>query len=390
MTDQGPRSLLPGSALPGAAMRAPYGMTPGKRALLPGVNDMSASAWNKPPEPDKIDLDTPTPNPPPPGAQPDAGDPVGYELTMSDGSIARFTSGAHKKRDTELVQRLGNALLTHAANDADKATAARAMDWGMAQVGRMDAAEITKNMAHMWDQGTGNALKTELQGIRSKANRGGTGGVPNPVMGANGLPSVSTKQGLNLDEHLRDRADQIIESERKNSKSTSLSDLDNQLNAMEANLNSGNPMAERIATMQQLLILTGKASTVAEREGLTASSGKWDELKNKLSMWTSTDPNLSDAYVSRFRQQIATQRAAIAKMREQIAINAATRAQEAAGGFGPQAASAMGDYVYGAMSGHHRGGSYKPPGAEEPAAAPKPTAAPAGKPPGDNSDLYAP
>src|SRR6478736_561967 len=374
MTDQGPRSLLPG-----AAMRAPYGMTPGVRAVLPGVNDMSETAWNKPPEPDKIDLDAPIANPPQPGPQQPMAEPMGWELTDPNGNVVHLRSDAHKARDQAQVKALGDALLNHAVSDQEKAVAQRAIEWGMAQVGQSDVGEIRKEMTHYWDNGTGGILKTELQSMKSKANRGGVGGVPNPPVGPDGWASASTKMGLQVDEHLRDRADQIIESERKNTKSAAISALENSLQEMDANLSSGNPMAERIAQMQQLLILTGKASTAAEREGITASSGKWEELKNRLSLYGSSDPNLSRAYVARFKQMIATERANIRKAREQIAVQAATRAREAAGGFGPQAASAMGDYVYGSMSGNFRGGSYSPPGAQPaaPAAQPAATSAPA-------------
>ena len=385
MTDQGPRSLLPG-----AAMRAPYGMTPGVRAVLPGVNDMSATAWNKPPEPDRIDLDAPMASPPQPGPQRPAAAPehIGYELTIGGQTVRLLSDDPNKQRDTEQVKALGAALLNHAVSDEEKAVAQRAIEWGMAQVGQADIGEIRKEMTHYWDNGTGGILKTQLQSMRSKANRGGVGGVPN-VLGADGLPNPMNKMGFKLDDAMRDRAEQIIESERKNTRSAALSALDNSLQEMEANLNSNNPMAERMAQMQQLLAMTGKASTAAEREGITASSGKWEEMKNKLSLWTSSDPNLSRAYVAKFKNYIATERANIRKAREQIAVQTATGAQSAVSVYGPDAQKAIGDYVYGRMSGRFRGGSYVPPtdaevsGGRQPAAPP-----PQGAPPPDNSDLF--
>lgn len=403
MTDQGPRSLLPG-----AAMRAPYGMTPGVRAVLPGVNDGSATAWNRHPEPDQIDLDAPIPNPPqpgpqaapgqaPPGAAPAAPEPWGLELTDPHGNVVHLRSDDGRQRDEAQVKALGQALLGHAVSEQEKTVAQRAIDWGMSQVGQNDIDSIRKEMTHYWDVGSGGILKTDLQAMKSKANRGGVGGVPAPAVGANGLPDPMTKMGFKLDDAMRDRAEQIIESERKNTKSAALSALDNSLREMEANLNSNNPMAERMAQMQQLLAMTGKASTAAEREGITASSGKWEELKNKLSLWTSSDPNLSRAYVAKFQRYIATERENIRKAREQIAVQTATGAQSAVSGFGPDAQKAIGDYVYGRMSGRFRGGSYVPPTDAEvsggkPAAPPvasPPAAAPQAAP-ADNSDLYAP
>jgi len=356
MTDQGPRSLLPGVAM---RPRAPYGMTPGVRAVLPGINDMSATAWNKPPEPDKIDLDVPMANPPEP-AQPQADEPQGYELTMPDGSTVHLRSQAHKQRDAEQVKALGDALLNHAVSDEEKAVAQRAIEWGMAQVGQADIGSIRKDMTHYWDVGSGGILKTDLQAMKSKANRGGKGGVPNAV-GENGMPLPTTKFGHALDKDLNDRVSQVIQQERMGGKYMALSDAENTLGQMEDALNSGNSMSERVAVQQQLLALTGKASRESEQAAITGAAGKWEELRNKLSLWTSADPNLSRAYVSKFKGMIATQRSSIAKLKQQLAVQAATRMREQASGYPPDVSSHAADIVYGSLSGNFRGGSYEPP-----------------------------
>lgn len=364
MTDQGPRSLLPGAAM---RPRAPYGMTPGVRAVLPGVNDMSATAWNAAPEPDKIDLDAPAA---PPGqasaeltAQP-AAEPLGWELTDPSGNVVHLRSDAHKQRDAEQVKALGAALLNHAVSDEEKAVAQRAIDWGMAQLDQSTTDEIRKEMTHYWDVGTGGILKTDLQAMKSKANRGGKGGVPNPL-GANGMPDPMTKTGHAFDKDLQALTRTVIQQSRQGGKYMALTDSENTLAQMEDALNSGNSMSERVAVQQQLLALTGKASRESEQTAITGAAGKWEELKNKASLWTSNDPNLSRAYVAKFKGMIATQRAAIAKLKNQLAIQSATEMRRQAAGYGDQVSNEAADTVYGALTGKFRGGSYMPPGDAE-------------------------
>lgn len=391
MTDQGPRGLIPGQSM--LRPKAPYGMTPGVRSVLPGINDGSATAWNARPAaaPEPIDLDAPMPNPPPPGPQPaPAATPeptasAGWELTDPDGNVVHMRSAQHKERDAAEVQKLGAALMNHAVSPADKETAARAMEWGAAQVGRAPISEITKQMAHFWDQGSMDDLKLELQGMRSKANRGGVGGVPNPV-GANGLPDPMSKIGHNFNKDLEALTSQVLREERESAKYKAMSELENTMAQMEQNLNSGNSMAERVAVQQQLLILTGKASRESEQSAITGSAGKWEELKNKLSLWTSPDPNLSRAYLEKFRGMLAAERTALRKQKEDLGRQAATRVMRQAASYGPQAAQEAADTVYGAITGRYRGGSYSPPtdaevaGHRQPAPARKPAPAALAKP----------
>ncbi len=400
MTDQGPRGLIPGQGM--LRPSAPYGMTPGVRSVLPGVNDMSATAWNRPPP---IDLDTPSPNPPPPGAQPAAASPEqseqrdGWELTMPSGGVVHLRSGLSKKRDAEQVQALGQALMNHAVSDGDKATAARAMEWGMGLVGKAPSAEITKQMAHMWDQGSMDDLKLELQGMRSKANRGGTGGVPNPE-GAYGLPDPMSKFGHAVHKDLEALTSQVLREERGSAKYMAMSDHENQMGVIEAEIASGNAMAERGAVMRRLLEMTGKASRESEQAGITASAGKWTELKNRLALWVpGTNPSLDRAYIDQFKHMIAVDRSAIRKAKEELGRQAATRVMMQAGrAYGPEAAKEAADTVYGSITNRFRGGSYTPPtdaevaGQRQHTPAPRPAQptmrpAPAASPKDQYSDL---
>lgn len=366
MTDQGPRSLLPGASL----RPAPYGMTPGVRAVLPGVNDHSATAWNRYPEPDKIDLDAPDqPTPGVAGApEPQPQQSMGWVLTDPNGNAIHIRSDAHKQRDADQVQALGKALLAHATTPEEQTIAQRATDWGAAQVGQADIGDITKQMTHFWDQGTAGQLKIGLQSMKSHANLGGKGGVPNG-------PSKQDKFNYGLDKDLNDRVSQVIQQERQGGKYTALADLENTLGQMESKLNSGNSMAERIAVQQELLALTGKASRESEQAAITGSAGKWEELKNKLSLWTSNDPNLSRAYVAKFKGMLSTERAQLRKQKEALGVQAATRMREQAQAYGPDQAQRAADTVYGSLTGTFRGGSYEPPHAA-PAQQPAPAADP--------------
>jgi len=345
-------------------MRAPYGMTPGVRAVLPGVNDMSATAWNKPPEPDKIDLDAPIANPPPPGpqGQPAGAEPMGWELTDPNGNVVHLRSDAHKQRDADQVKALGSALLNHAVSDQEKAIAQRAIDWGMAQVGQADIGEIRKEMTHYWDAGTGGLLKMDLQGMKSKANRGGKGGVPGPI-GPDGAPVSKTQHAFDKDTNALVNA--IIANERTNDKYAATMAAAGTLDEIEALLDSGNAMGQRVAVQQQLLALTGKASRESEQAAITGAAGKWNEFQNKLRLWTSDEPNLTRAYISTFKGMLAAQRAQLQKRRDQLAREAAGRVREQVGRQAPpDTATWAADLAYGSMSGNGAalpGGAYTPP-----------------------------
>ena len=371
MTDSAQRSLLPGAAM---RPRAPYGMTPGARVTLPGINDMSETAWNRPPEPDAVNLDAPSPGlaPDTPSVMqsPAMPESSGWELTDPDGNVIHLRSDAHKKRDAAQVQALGDALLNHAVSDEERAVAQRAIDWGMAQVGQADIDGIRKDMTHFWDTGTGGILKTQLQTIRSKANRGGKGGVPGPPVGDDGMPNPLTKGGRAFTNDVNDLIKDVLAGERQNGKYVSLSESLNTMAQMDDLLSSGNSMAERVAVQQQLLALTGKASRESEQAAITGAAGKWNELQNKIALWTSSDPNLSRAYIAKFKGMIATQRAAVQKQKEQLAIQAATRIQRQMAGYPGEVSSAAADTVYGTMTGNFRGGSYTPPASSETRRAP--------------------
>lgn len=344
-----PRATGPLGPAPEAPppVNAPYGMRPGQRHLLPGISNMS----NPPPR-----LDT-------------SGD---FELVAPSGAVIPVRS--QNPRDKEIVTKLGQSLFNTAANDREKAVASAVTEWGQSVVGQMPIQDIQKIMAERWDHNVGNVIKRDVSRDRidaARANRGA--GVPAQV-----------KYDDSRSDKWRERVDRLVESERKGNKVAALNELDTSFGTMEELLNSGNPTSERIAQMKELLILTGKASRASEQEGITASAGKWDELKNKVALWTSGDPNLSEAYIEKFKRYIATERASIQKHRKRLATQAATAAMHATRDFGPAVQEEAGTYVYGRMYQFPGSVEFVPPeenGAPSQAPEPARTAPPAPRPP---------
>lgn len=354
MTDQGPRSLLPGSAL-----RAPYGMTPGQRAVLPGVNDGSATAWNRYPEPDKIDLDAP--DQPAPGMAtapaPEPQQSLGWVLTDPNGNAIHIRSDAHKQRDAEQVKALGDALAKHAVTPEEQVIAQRATEWGMAQVGQADIGDIRSSMAHFWDNGVGNQTKLDLQSMRSKVRHGGGGGAP-------GIgPTKGDKWDAQRDDTVQRLTNDIISAERQSDSAKKMAEHEQTLGMIDDLMSSKRGLQERIGVQNVLLELTDKASRESEQSAITGGAGKWNELRNRISQWTSDNPTLSDAYVAEMRGMLATSRAALRKQREALAIRTATRVRDQLGGHGPEVANRQAGIAYGTISGNSPTGSYAPPAA---------------------------
>jgi len=340
-----PLAKGPIGPLPAAPPKAdaPYGMRPGQRHLLPGISNLA--------------------HPPP---------PIDYSkdlvVTAPDGTTIPMHS--LNTRDTELVNKLGQSLFNGSGNDAEKRVAGAVTQWGQSMVGQMPIEAIQKTMAERWDHNVGNVIKRDISHdhiLAAQANRGA------------GVPAQQKYNDARSDKW-REHADRIIESERRGNKVAALNELDTNFGRMEELLSSGNPTAERIAQMEQLLILTGKASRASEQEGITASAGKWDELKNKMALWTSSDPNLSEAYLDKFKRYIATERASIQQHRKSLARQAATAAIQATKDFGPAVQDEAGNYVYGRMYQFPGSVEFVPPedkGAPSQAAPPARTAPPA-------------
>jgi len=187
-------------------------------------------------------------------------------------------------------------------------------------------------------------------------------------------PSKAEKFQNQLDGELRKSVDGIIESERKGSKYTAISEQENNIAQMDRLLAAPNAMGQRVAVQRALLELTGKASRESEQAALTGASGKWEELKNKLSLWTSDDPQLSKQYIAEFRQMLAVQRQYIAEQKAKIAEAAATRAAAEAFGYPEDQRNLAYAIVKGSMTGNFEGpAAYKPP---QSGAAPAPSKPP--------------
>lgn len=246
------------------------------------------------------------------------------------------------------VQKVGESLLNQAVTPADKESASRASAYMLSLVGLMPVAEITKRGIAQYDVDQRNDISRDIQ--RQKNERAKLMGKGGPVG-----PSKADKFQASLDKELRSTVDGVIESERKGTKYAAISEQENNIAQMDQLLAAPNAMGQRVAVQRALLELTGKASRESEQAALTGASGKWEELKNRLSLWTSDDPQLSQKYIQEFRQMLATQRQYIAQQKAKIAEAAASRAYAESFGYPDDQRQLAYSVVKGSMTGNFEG-----------------------------------
>lgn len=359
MTDQGPRFLPGQQPIPYATLhglpRTPYGMENGP-VRLEGINDAPGQRFgdSAPLEPEPINLDeSPAPMVP---AQPER--PSGWRVKNAKGEVvASIAANPKAGQDYQKfqVQSIGQSLLSQAVTPEEKEAANRAMAYGMSLVGTMGVDKIQSEIVHRYDVDTGNAVKYDLQRMRTR-NRGvGGPGVP----GAAG-PTKADKWGAKLNADLYNRANEIVDKTQASENYKKLSDLDNETNQMEAQINNVNGMSDRVAVQTLLRSLTGKASVASEREGLEGGAGKWEQFKNKLSLWTSDDPRLTAKFLNEFRGLLSAQKKYIAAQKEKIGRSAAATVRDETVGYPDEERMAAADVAYARITGRHTQ-EYKPP-----------------------------
>lgn len=383
MTDQGPRFLPGQQPIPYATLHGlpgtPYGMENGP-VRLEGINDAPGQRFGGPAplEPEPINLD----ESPAPMAPAQAERPSGWRVKNAKGEVvASIAANPKAGQDYQKfqVQSIGQSLLSQAVTPEEQEAARRATAYGMSLVGTMGVDKIQSEIVHRYDTDTGYAEKRALQTMRTR-NRGvGGPGVP----GAAG-PTKAEKWEKGLDDGLRKTINDVVESERKDTKHAKIAELDNDLSEMEALMSSGNAMSERVAVQKALLALTGKASRESEQSALTAAAGKFTEWANKIGLYTDSNPRLDPNYVKQFRGMIAEQKAYVRRQREMIGKQAAIRAAGMAIGATDEQRQLAYDLTYGAMTGQYLGrAAFKP---QAPGVAAKP-AAPAQQGGGFDPDL---
>lgn len=369
MTDQGPRFLPGQQPIPYATMHGlpstPYGMSNGP-VRLEGINDQPGQRFGGPPplEPEPINLDeTPASMAP---TQPQA--PSGWRVKNAKGEVvASIAANPKAGQDYQKfqVQSIGQSLLSQAVTPEEKEAATRAMAYGMSLVGTMGVDKIQSEIVHRYDTDTGYAEKRGLQQMRTR-NRGvGGPGVPG-VAG----PSKADKWGAKLNADLYDRVDKLVSATQGSENYKKISDLENETNLIETQLNQANAMSDRVAVQRLLLALTGKASRESEQTAITGAAGKWEQFKNKLSLWTSDDPRLTAKFVQEFRGLLDAQKKFISSQKEKIGRSAAAAVRDEAVGYSDEERMAAADVAYGRITGRHTQ-EYKP--AHE-RATPKPAA----------------
>lgn len=362
MTDAGPR-FLPGQPPIG------YGMTPGvHHNVMTGRDDMTGDPEPAPDAdpvvPDKIDLDAPE------GGAPAAPtpQPIGWRIKHPDGSVlAEFHNVNTQDYQKEQVKRIGDALLSQAVTPEDKEAAQRAAVYGSALVGVVPVGEIGKRMAMRYDTDQRNSISRDIQEQKNKRFSMRGGGGP-----AGMVPGGPTKGAHKLDQDLFNRVDSVVKDAQGSEGYKALAALEQSLTQMNAAMSSGNAMSERIAVQQQLRDLTGKASRESEQAAITGAAGMWDSMRNKLDLWVSDNPTLSENYKKQFRSMIATQRQYVQQAKDKLGREVAARIREESSGYPEEDQLQAADVAYGAFTGVHAK-PYSPP--HERSAAPAATVA---------------
>lgn len=347
MTDQGPRFLPGQQPIPYAQLHGlpgtPYGMENGP-VRLAGINDAPGQRFGGP-APEPINLDEPS------APQ----QPSGWRVKNAKGEVvASIAANPKAGQDYQKFQvtNIGQSLLSQAVTPAEQDAATRATAYGMSLVGTMDVDKIQKEIVHRYDTDTGYAEKRDLQGMRTR-NRGM--GEPAAPIG----PSKADKWGAKLNGDLYDRVDKLVQATQSNENYKKISDLENETNLMETQLNNVNAMSDRIAVQRLLLSLTGKASRESEQTAITGAAGKWEQFKNKLSLWTSDDPKLTEKFIGEFRGLLGAQKKFVADQKEKIGRSVAASVRDETPGYSDEERMAAADVAYGRITGRHTQ-EYKP------------------------------
>lgn len=341
------------------------------RLTLPGINDKPAPYVSSV-KPDDVNLDDQS-SAEGPGVLPQNHRVRSFRVMNEKGEVVAdmpdnpAAGGGANDYYKAQVQKIGDSLVSQAVSPADKEAAARATQFGMSLVGLMPIKDIQTAIVHRYDTDERNSISRETQAAKTaRAHGGGPGGPAGP--------SKADKFQNQLDGELRKNVDGIIHEDRSATKYAAISDQENNIAQMDQLLVSPNAMGQRVAVQRALLELTGKASRESEQAALTGASGKWEELKNKLALWTSDDPQLSAQYIKEFRQMLAVQRQYIASEKSKIGEASAQRAYAESFGYPDDQRQLAYSIVKGAMTGGFEGpAAYKAPQSSAAPPAPGPT-----------------
>jgi hypothetical protein len=128
-----------------------------------------------------------------------------------------------------------------------------------------------------------NDMALILQGMRSKANRGGKGGVPNPEGGTGLLDNPKERSRLSTD--MRGWVSEFTKDNDTKSLNKVGASADAVLNGL-----AGNPSAlgERVALGRQIKELFGAAASEGERGFILSSAGELGKVEMWVKSWTDT------------------------------------------------------------------------------------------------------
>jgi hypothetical protein len=282
--------------------RAPYGMDPNVRHVLPGITRL-----------------------PPPTAPVDDEsqylDEHGneYGISFKDPTTGQRITLRPNLENSEQVRAkkihaLGSALMDHAHTEAEKVAAERAAAWGLAQADTdVPIEHVIANMDASYRKDTGYeaalskqtlANQGKLDAVHARFPWGtGTGGGTNLKQDKFDLQE---SQGYTSD------LSGLVEAERKNYDFKANQATQQATQKMLAMMNSGNALAQRVAVMQELKELTGKQQTAREQAAIANAAGVMEAWMNDWALKIpGADPQLSESYRRKFIEalQIAQQTA---------------------------------------------------------------------------------
>lgn len=252
------------------------------------------------------------------------------------------------------VTKIGDALLLHADTPELQAVAKRTQDFGMSLVGTMPAADIQKAMVHRYDTDTKNDLSVKLEGmkasasIRAAAARAGDG------------PTKQEKFDHELNSDMWKRINPVIANTKSQAKYSALAADENSVVRAMSLMSGPNAMGQRIAVQLALKDLTGKNSRQDEQSSLTGAAGKFEQIRNKLALWT-TDPTLGPKYIAEFRGMLKETQDYIDQQRGELAKQTANAVYAETYDYPEDQRRLAYDTAYGMVSGKYAGSAaYNP------------------------------
>lgn len=318
--------------LPGTSV--PYGMTPGVRQVLPGINDQAPPApygmlpGQRHVLPDQVNLDAAPVKPDDvtldeqpaegPGVLASTHKVRSFRVTNEKGEVVAdlpdnpAAGGGANDYYKAQVQKIGDSLVSQAVNPADKEAAARATQFGMSLVGLMPIKDIQTAIVHRYDTDERNSISRETQAAKTARAHGGPGVPPGGVTKAQKTEEL-------IDKDASATMEEVIKDKESQAKLSALNSYEQTIDQLEAQMSKPDAMSQRAAVAEYMKTLTGKQSTDMERRQILGANGALDRIANELNMWNPGDASMTKAFQQSFRKNVAVMRANVEAQKKKLA-----------------------------------------------------------------------